>query len=249
VARRARTGASETLATVHRVPLDLELGEVKSSSTAPPFALQEGDQVFIRRLPGYSPLSTVEITGEVLYPGPYTLEARTERVTDIIKRAGGLTREAYARGFRLFRDGSPVGINFVKALARPNSSDDIVLEPGDRIEVPRLDPTVLVNGAVAFQTRVRYEPGLSMRDYIARAGGVSPEGHESRASVRYPNGELRTPRRLLGNTTYPRIEPGSTITVPLRPEDSGFDLDTFLTRGLTVLSTLATIILTIRATN
>ena len=186
-------------------------GSTKGTRT-PAFKLEDGDQVFVRRAPGYEPLSTVEVLGEVMYPGSYTVRARQERLSDIIKRAGGLTREAYGRGLRLFRDGKPVGVDFERAIKRPHSAHDIALEPGDRIEIPLLDPTVLVTGAVAFESRVRYEPGLSLSDYVARAGGVTEEGNLSKASIRYPNGELRIAARRLGFRTQPKVEPGSTIT-------------------------------------
>ena len=100
-----------------------------------------------------------------------------------------------------------------------------------------MSETVLVTGAVAFETRVRYEPGLSLQDYLSRAGGVTDEGNASRASVRYPNGELRTVARTLGIKRTPRIQPGSTITVPLKADQDGFNWDQFLSKMLTVATT------------
>jgi polysaccharide export outer membrane protein len=249
VARRLRNRADrDSLATVYKVPLYLDIsGTSKGASTVPDFKLEDGDQVFIRRRPGYQPLSTVELLGEVLYPGAYTVEARQERITDVVSRAGGLTREAYAKGLRLFRDGKPVGVDFVKAMKHPHSADDIALEPGDRIEMPRFDPTVFVTGAVAFESRVRYEPGLGIGDYISRAGGATENSNAGKASVRYANGELRSRSRKFGVGREPKVEPGSTITVPVRAEGEKFDWDKVVGRTLAGLSSLATVILTIRA--
>ena len=250
VARRVpAAGVIDSLATVHRVALDMSgSSTAKGSNGAQTFALADGDQVFIRQLPGYEPLKTVAITGEVIYPGPYTVGTRTERVSDVIKRAGGLTPEAYADGFRLYRDGILVGIDLPKALKRPGSRDDLYLEPGDRMEVPRLDPTVLVTGAVQFESRVRYDKGLSVQDYIARAGGPADSAAVNRASVRYPNGELRTARRFLWVRSFPDVEPGSTITVP-KTTAGGPDWGNIIGRAMTILSTLATVALTINAVN
>jgi polysaccharide biosynthesis/export protein len=248
VARRvAANGIVDSLATVYRVALDMSSSATaRGSNGAQDVGLQDGDQVFIRQLPGYEPLKTVEIAGEVIYPGPYTVGSRTERVSDIIKRAGGLTPEAYADGFRLYRDGIAVGIDLPKALKRPGSKDDLYLEPGDRMEVPRLDPTVLVTGAVQFESRVRYDNRLSVEDYITRAGGVADSGSVKRAVVRYPNGELRTARRFLWVRSFPDVEPGSTITVP-KVNTSGPDWGSIITRAVTILSTIATLVLTINA--
>ena len=250
VARRVATSnSSDTLAEVRRVPIDLGLDGDQRARALPLVPLAEGDQVFIRRSPAYDLLSTVEITGEVVYPGPYTVDSKAERVSDIIARAGGLTPEAYARGFRLFRDGKPVAIDLPRALANRGKGDDLVIEPGDRLEVPRLDPTVLVTGAVQFESRIRYERGLSVQDYLERAGGVLEEGSASRATVRFPNGEVRSSTRTFGIRRYPRVEPGSTIHVPVRSQTGGVNWERVLTTSMTTLSALATIVLTIRAIN
>jgi polysaccharide export outer membrane protein len=106
---------------------------------------------------------------------------------------------------------------------------------------------VLVTGAVAFEARVRYEDGLDVEDYLTRAGGVRDDGNEGKVSVRYQNGEIRSARRVLGVRQMPRVEPGSTIIVPERTTPRGFNLDQTVARAVTLLSGLATIILTVRA--
>lgn len=73
------------------------------SDSAKHFVLQPFDQVYIRRSPGYEEQKKVRVEGEVLYPGEYALSNRTERISDLIKRAGGLTMEAYSQGARLTR--------------------------------------------------------------------------------------------------------------------------------------------------
>jgi polysaccharide export outer membrane protein len=249
VARRtSESGLQDSLATVYRVAIDMGLSlNVKGTNGVPSYRLKDGDQVFIRREPGYQPLSTVEIVGEIIFPGPYTLGSRKERISDIVQRAGGLTPEAYANGFRLFRDGKPVAVKLPKVLSKPGSADDLFVEPGDRMEIPRLDPTVLVTGAVQFESRVRYEKGLSVADYLSRAGGVREDGNGDKVAVRYPNGELRTPGSVLWFHTYPKVEPGSTITVPTKAATNTFNWDKFLAQSMTVLTTLATVVLTVRA--
>lgn len=67
------------------------------------FGLENLDAVYVRRAPGYEPQQRVIITGEVQFPGPYSIQTRDERLTDVVRRAGGLTDEAYAEGFQLWR--------------------------------------------------------------------------------------------------------------------------------------------------
>lgn len=245
VARRVRGGGtfSDTLATIYRVPLNVSLTG-SDGRTRETFSLRPGDQVFVRPAPDFNPLEMAQVTGEVLYPGSYTIESKRERISHLLRRAGGLTRDAYPRGFRLFRNGQAVGVDLQRALARPGSNEDLLVESGDRLDVPRFDPTVLVTGAVGFESRVRYEPGLDLDDYLARAGGVREDGDAKRVAVRYPNGELRTTRSRFGFRSEPRVEPGSTITVPDRAARSRRSFDEVLARGLTLLSTLATLLIT-----
>ncbi len=67
------------------------------------FTLQPFDQVFIRRSPGYEEQQTVYVEGEALYPGKYAIKNKNERISDLIKRAGGLTSYAYTEGASLVR--------------------------------------------------------------------------------------------------------------------------------------------------
>jgi len=67
------------------------------------FILQPFDQVFIRKSPGYEPQVTVKVEGEVIYPGLYALKTKNERISDVIKRSGGLTTDGYAAGATLIR--------------------------------------------------------------------------------------------------------------------------------------------------
>ncbi len=60
--------------------------------------LKPYDIVTIRRKPGYTEMQTIKVVGEMQYPGLYVLGKREERVSDMLKRAGGFTPEAYKEG-------------------------------------------------------------------------------------------------------------------------------------------------------
>lgn len=68
------------------------------------FQLRPFDIVSVYNLPGYKKQRTVKIEGEVLYPGTYTLKFRNEKISDLIKRAGGITKGANIKGGSLKRD-------------------------------------------------------------------------------------------------------------------------------------------------
>jgi protein involved in polysaccharide export with SLBB domain len=68
------------------------------STAAASIQLNAFDVVTIRRKAGYTLPESVKITGQVQYPGPYALSARNERVSAILKRAGGYTSDAFIEG-------------------------------------------------------------------------------------------------------------------------------------------------------
>ncbi|WP_219223177.1 SLBB domain-containing protein [Pedobacter antarcticus] len=70
------------------------------------FVLQPFDIVSIRNSEGYQIQKQVKIEGEVLYPGIYTITRKDERISDLIKRAGGLTALSFAEGASLKRPGA-----------------------------------------------------------------------------------------------------------------------------------------------
>ena len=68
------------------------------------FFLKPYDQVYVRRSPGYQPQMNVTIEGEILYDGTYALTNKSERLSDLVKKAGGVTPYAYVRGAKLMRN-------------------------------------------------------------------------------------------------------------------------------------------------
>ena len=69
----------------------------------PGFVLQPYDQVYVRKSPGYQPQINVNVEGEILYEGTYALTNKSERLSDLVKKAGGVTNYAYTRGAKLMR--------------------------------------------------------------------------------------------------------------------------------------------------
>ena len=67
------------------------------------FVLEPYDQVYVRRSPGYQQQVNVEIEGEILYAGTYALTSKSERLSDLVAKAGGITPYAYVKGAKLMR--------------------------------------------------------------------------------------------------------------------------------------------------
>ena len=99
VYRKIEDDNFETLTETFRVSVGKDLIQKGTSS----FILQPEDQVSVRFIKGYSEQIFVEVEGEANYPGTYTLENKTERISDVITKAGGLSPYAYIAGASLVR--------------------------------------------------------------------------------------------------------------------------------------------------
>jgi protein involved in polysaccharide export with SLBB domain len=82
----------------------IKIGEdLVLSSEAQEFNLQPFDQVFVRKNPDFEAAKNIVLNGEVKYPGTYILLSKNEKISSVIKRAGGLTNYAYLDGVKMFR--------------------------------------------------------------------------------------------------------------------------------------------------
>jgi len=221
--------------------------DLKLSQTDASFKLMPFDEVYVRRAPGYRNQGTIQITGEVIYAGTYAISDKNEKISHIIKRAGGLIPGAFVTGATLTRtyklseaeiekkkqlmkrdttlrdslitlkNTYPVGIELEKILANPGSSIDLLLQPGDVINVPRQLQTVKVSGNVMNPLALTYEKNIKLRRYIDRAGGYDDRAKKSRTYVVYPNGTTASTRGFIFRK-IPKITPGAEIIVPKKPE-------------------------------
>jgi protein involved in polysaccharide export with SLBB domain len=139
-----------------------------------------------------------------------------------------------------------VAIDLKYILSHPGSADDITLEEGDELIIPRINNTVTVNGEVFKPLEIMYEKGKGMRDYLSDAGGVTQSGKAGKAFVIYANGSSAKIKKPLGIfRNYPKIEPGSNIFVPVKPKKEGVDLAKagILISAMTALITALSLIL------
>lgn len=248
VRRNSSSERSERTALVYEVALGSAVSSPNDSSLMVPnwtpetseVLLQNGDRIFVRRAPGYQPMRDVQVTGEVITPGTYTLATRGERLADVIARAGGLTSQAAPEGIQLIRRGHVVAIDVQKALLQPTSAANVTLVEGDSISVPRYDPLVAVTGAVSFEALIQFVPGQPLSYYVERAGGYADNADRGRVSVSYPNGERHTVHRGWFLNHQPEVVAGSKIFVPIAPEHHSVNWGQVFTRSITALSTLAT---------
>jgi polysaccharide biosynthesis/export protein len=190
----------------------------QGSTPVPDFVLKPYDNVLILEQPDWELQRNVVVTGEVKFPGVYSLQSKTERLSDVLARAGGLTSEGYADGMYFSRKKNHmgrIGIDLPSVLKNPRFRDNLLLMDGDSISVPPYNATVNVTGAVNSPVAVAYVPGKNIDFYLRAAGGPSRKADANRAYVTQPNGkvESRTHRVMLPDSD-PEPRAGSTIFVP-----------------------------------
>lgn len=255
------------------------------------FVIKPYDIISVRNSESYSTQKQVKIEGEVLYPGTYTITSKDFRISDLIKRAGGLSPFAYAEGASLKRPGAEkvnpsdknaidnseeeqkkflnlervqeksvkdpilnkmdeklvqsdlVGIDLEKILKKPLSRQDLVLEEGDIVRVPKQLQTVKVTGEVLNPNSIVYTPSKSFKQYINGAGGFTNSALKSGAYIKYANGSAEAAKKFLFFNNYPKVKPGAEILVPVRAERERLTAQSWIGIG-TGLASLAAIIVT-----
>lgn len=210
------------------------------------FVLMPYDNIYIRRAPSYFIQQTVNIQGELIYPGSYSIKSKTERISDLIKRAGGLSRFAFIKGATLERTYEIRGIdvpsddvlmessifknsirsaqenlvelNLEEILKKPGSIYDFVLKKGDVITIPTITEEVRVLGEVLNSTGLVYEKGKGVKYYIDKSGGFNLQAKKLKIYVLYANGTTQTTKNRLLFKKYPNVEPGCQIIIPAKPD-------------------------------
>ena len=102
-----------------------------------------------------------------------------------------------------------IGINMVAALDKPGSYNDIVLQNGDIVNIPKLNNTVKISGAVLYPNTVVYDPSISVNQYIKMAGGYVKGAIKGGKYIVFMNGTAST----RGNKNFKPM-PGCEIIVP-----------------------------------
>lgn len=196
------------------------------------FTFEPYDAMVVRRKNGFEFQEYVDIRGEVSYPGRYAIK-EGENVRDIIRKAGGLTREAFPEAATFMRQGKGrVFISIDKVLRRGNSYENIDLMPGDQIIIPTKDQTVeirLANTEAGEYANlsddynresifVAYVAGKSARWYVKNmAGGFGDDAKRSKTNVIYSNGAVKDYTWYKLRYRFPKVKSGSQIVVGSKP--------------------------------
>ena len=272
VARRinnaSSTAASDTLAQVFSMSIKDGLMDDGLAG----FELQPYDVVSVRRSPTYIEQRNVTITGEVTFPGQYTLASTNERVSDLVRRAGGATPNGNVHGAMLKRKINQYERNVRNAMARIVTQS---VSSRDSLDVNKLKVTEIYTVGLELDKALAH-PG-SDYDVVLRDGDelIIPEmastvriqgevlypttvhyisGKPVRYYVRQAGGFSNKARRAKTYVIYmngtvsvgasAKLEPGCEIVVPARSDKDKLTTAEWLGIGTSAAS-ITTMIATI----
>lgn len=159
-------------------------------STMAGYALQPFDEVVVRRSPTYSEQASVSIDGEVVYPGAYTINSKREKISDLMKRAGGLRPEAYQEGAVLLRK------TFV------NASDSALLDSKLQVFYNKLEDSVNVQKMQNVVARKEQLLGINLQKIMEQPGSKFDLFLEEGDIIKVPK-KLQTVQ-LFGEVYFPK---------------------------------------------
>ncbi len=139
-----------------------------------------------------------------------------------------------------------IGINLEEVMKTPGITNDLILESGDIIFIPKKNQAVKVRGEVLFPTQFAYEEGKNMKYFLDKAGGFTSNAVIKKSFVLSANGSARKVKTFLFFRSYPDIKAGDEIFVPAKPDNSGHRLSTAEAIGITsAVASLAGVVIAI----
>ncbi|MFQ5865298.1 MAG: SLBB domain-containing protein [bacterium] len=211
--------------------------------------LEEDDQVFVRQIPDWEVGLTVEVQGEVQFPGTYSIVEDSTYLSEILQKAGGFTEDAFIQEAFVLRpstrikfdkefdrlkdmrrdemsdleyqyfvmrqnsaDVHQVVLDFEKLVYQHDRREDIILEDGDVIVIPKAPQVVTVTGRVSKPGGVTFVPDASMLYYLAKAGGASWDADLRKTKIVKVTGEV------LDDEDVKEFHPGDIIWVPRKSD-------------------------------
>ena len=238
----------------------------------PDFTLQPFDEVYVRRSPNYTEQQNVTIEGEVQFQGTYALSNKGQRLSDVIKQAGGLTKRAYPEGTKLLRLMTPEERDMMETVLRTaqrNSGKDSIdvrklltnatYPVGIELDKAMVSPNSDDDPILRDGDRIvvpRYTNTVSINGEVLYPNTVQfREGENADYYIDLAGGTTSTAKKSQTIIIYMngmvakadrkhKPKPGCQIVVPTKRQRQGFGLQQWLSLGTTAAS-LGTMIATI----
>lgn len=193
-------------------------GLVQYSGPYPRLSKFERLSSYIQRAGGIK--ENADLSGAILYrkKTQYFRENVTNKVASLTDSVGSIILDSAQTSLSAVAN-EPVSIDLFRALKYNNSKYDIVLQEGDVVFIPEINPFVTVKGIVQSPLKLTFDKEhMNVGFYIDKAGGFGIRPWRKRIYVTYANGKSRRTRNIFFMHFYPKVKEGATVTVPIRPE-------------------------------
>jgi protein involved in polysaccharide export with SLBB domain len=160
--------------------------------------LEVNDYLFVRTVPGWQLHKTVTISGEVKFPGIYTI-TKNEKLFSLLERAGGYTDKAYLKGTIFTRES-------VRTLQQKQLDDAI----------DRLEQQILSQGAATVETAITAESGALKAQAIEQRRALIAKMRTAKAQGRIAI-SLGTLDKFKDTSSDIALEEGDAIIIPEAP--------------------------------
>lgn len=226
---RLNLEGNETRTLVEKIVLN-ENGQIEAE-----FKLMPYDEIYVRSSANFEQIQMVSVQGEVKFPGEYARIPGKNRLSDFVRRAGGLSNEAFINGATLYRSISDTGyivLNLKSAIESPSNPENILLREGDVIYIPKPKQLVTIdirntnakrslryNSTKNGRLQVAYQGEHDIAWYVNNfAGGFTQNADKKNSILKLANGQVQETKSIFGIRNYPAVKEGSEIVIPLKPE-------------------------------
>ncbi|WP_194091034.1 SLBB domain-containing protein [Vibrio hibernica] len=104
----------------------------------------------------------------------------------------------------------------MQSVMKGDKDSNLILEKGDKLFIPALNPVVSVVGEVQYTSNHIFKSGVSVEDYIDSAGGTKRQADSDRIYIVKANGSVELPNTSFWfSRSFAPLEPGDTIIVPI----------------------------------
>ena len=139
------------------------------------------------------------------------------------------------------KEAESIALDLTNILSNPGSIDDLILEDGDIINIPKKLSTVSVMGKVLYPNTIGFESSKGLKYYINEAGGFNNRAKRKHTYVVYSNGNAAKTNSFLGIKFYPKIAPGTEIIVPEKPIKVGVNTGDIIAISTSLITSLTLI--------
>lgn len=186
--------------------ITLDLEKIINKDENENILLENYDQITVYPNLNFLPPKTVNLFGEINFPGIYPILKDNESISSIISRAGGLTSRAYKKGIILTRKNQRVILEGLNNIVKD----------GDQINVPEIPNVVEIKGQVFNPGLISYKANRKIKEYLEIAGGLTPNADLNNILIYYVDGSVKIKKRFANLN----VEPGSIIQINQKVEST-----------------------------